>query len=74
MSAFFGPVAYLSLIFATRSGDVAIVAPYRYSRLPFALLLGALLFDERPNTIMLVGCFLIVASGILILILSSRRS
>ena len=73
MSAFFGPFAYLSLVHATRGGDVAIISSYRYSRLPFALFLGGLLFDEKPNSLMLIGSLLIVISGVLTLILSTRK-
>ena len=74
LSAFFGPIAYLSLILATRGGDVAVTSPYRYTRLPFALLLGVFLFDEKPNEWMLLGCFFIITTGILILLFSGRKN
>ena len=73
LSALFGPLAYLSLVAATRGGDVAVVSPYRYTRLPFALTLGYFVFNENPNKWMILGCFLIVISGVLIIFLSSNK-
>ena len=73
LSALFGPLAYLSLVAATRGGDVAMISPYRYTRLPFALVIGFFLFDENPNKWMLLGCFLIVFSGIFVLFFSSSK-
>ncbi len=73
LSALFGPLAYLSLVAATRGGDVAVISPYRYTRLPFALALGFFLFDEYPDRWMILGCFLIVFSGVFIMYLSGRK-
>ena len=67
VSAFFGPIAYLCLVHATRAGDVGIVAPFRYLRLPFALVLGHYFFDERVDSFMLIGSILIIISGVLII-------
>ena len=73
LSALFGPLAYLSLVAATRGGDVAVISPYRYTRLPFALALGFFLFDEYPDRWMILGCFLIVFSGVFIMYLSGGK-
>lgn len=59
-----GLVAYWALIEATRAGDVVAIVPFRYCRLLFALILGALIFGERPTTVMLLGAALVVASGL----------
>ena len=72
-SSFFGPVAYLALIYATRGGEIGVVAPFRYSRLPTAVLMGIVFFDESPNNFTLWGCGLIVVSGFLILVMSNNR-
>ncbi len=74
VSAFFGPFAYLFLVFATRLGEVAVITPYRYTRLPFGLFLGFFLFDEKVSPTMLVGCILIVASGAFLLFLSNKKN
>ena len=65
--------AYYALTAAMRLGEVSLVAPFRYTRLVFALILAAWMFGESPDGPMLLGAALIVASGIYILI-RGRRS
>ena len=72
-SGFFGPVAYLALIYATRGGEIGVVAPFRYLRLPIAVFIGIVVFDESPNNFTLWGCGLIVVSGFLILAMANKR-
>ena len=67
-----GIVAYAALVLATRSGDIVLTTPFRYSRLVFALLIGVLVFDERIDGLMLVGCALIVAAGLYAMIREMR--
>ena len=69
-----GTGAYLSVVLATRAGDVATVAPFRYTRLIFALGLAILIFDETVNMLMLAGCVTIIGSGIFMLTLEERQS
>ena len=71
-----GTCAYTALTGAMRTGEISVVAPFRYSRLLFALVLAFLLFGERPDVLTLLGCVLIVGSGIYTLIGSgkARRS
>ena len=47
-----------------RTGEVGAVTPFRYARLLFALILGVLVFGERPDAFTLAGGALIVASGL----------
>lgn len=68
-----GLAAYWALIEATRAGDVVVIVPFRYTRLLFALILGALIFDERPTPAMLLGAALVVASGLYTLYRERRR-
>lgn len=68
----FGVAAYNALTIAMRTGDVSVVAPFRYTRLLFALILGVLVFGERPDLTTLLGSLLIVLSGTYTL-LHSRR-
>lgn len=69
-----GLAAYWALIEATRAGDVVVIVPFRYTRLVFALALGALIFDERPTGTMLLGAALVVASGLYTLYRERRRA
>jgi len=68
----FGVVAYSSLMKAMRTGEVATVTPFRYSRLLFGILLGVLWFDETIDFQMLIGCGVIVGSGLFILWRSNK--
>jgi drug/metabolite transporter (DMT)-like permease len=60
----FGVLAYYAIVAAMRMGDVAVITPFRYSRLVFALAFGVIFFGEEPDALTLVGSALIVASGI----------
>jgi drug/metabolite transporter (DMT)-like permease len=68
----FGVAGYYALTAAMRVGEVSLVTPYRYSRLLFALILGALVFGERPDAATLIGSAIIVASGIYTLVRGRR--
>ncbi len=60
----FGVTAYYSLTVAMRIGEISTIAPFRYTRLIFALIIGVTLFGERPDTLTLLGSFIIVSGGI----------
>lgn len=60
-------MAYYFLIVAMRSGEMSLVAPFRYSGLLFALLIGYVVWDEVPNLLAWAGIALLVVSGLLIL-------
>lgn len=55
---------YFAIIAALRGGEIAAVAPFRYSRLVFGLLLGVAIFGEQPDALMLLGSALVVGSGL----------
>ncbi len=69
-----GVFAYQSLTWAMRTGDVAIVTPFRYSRLLFALLFAVLLFGEDPELWTVVGMVLIVGTGLFALLPVAQRA
>ncbi|WP_439156347.1 DMT family transporter [Yoonia sp.] len=58
-----GVAAYYTLVAATRIGDMSVIAPFRYSRLIFALFIGVLVFGEKPDALTLIGAAIIVTSG-----------
>ena len=68
-----GVIAYNALTGAMRHGEISVVAPFRYTRLVFAMALGILVFGERPDSWTLLGSAVIVTSGFFTLIRSSRR-
>lgn len=57
-------VGYLLSIMTMRVGDLAVVTPFRYTGLVWALILGFLIFGDWPDTLTLLGAALIVATGI----------
>lgn len=67
-----GVLAYYALTSAMRMGEVSVVTPFRYTRLVFALILGAAVFGERPDAATLLGSAVIVASGVYTLLRSRR--
>ncbi|SIR97661.1 EamA-like transporter family protein [Sphaerotilus natans] len=61
-----GTLAYAALMKAMRTGDLATVTPFRYTRLIFGLTVGVLVFGEQVDAAMVAGCLVIVAAGLLI--------
>jgi drug/metabolite transporter (DMT)-like permease len=64
----FGVAAYYGLTAAMRMGEVGVITPFRYTRLVFALILGVVVFAERPDALTLIGAAVIIGSGIYTLI------
>ena len=62
-----GVFAYTALMKAMRTGEVSVVTPFRYTRLVFGVGLGVLVFGERLDGATIVGCALIVATGLFIM-------
>lgn len=63
-AAVFLIMGYVFIIVAMRTGEMSVVAPFRYTILVFALGLGFLVFGEVPDAITLVGAAIVVATGI----------
>lgn len=59
----FGVAGYALLVAATRISEISAIAPYRYTRLVFALILAFVVFGERPDGMTLIGAVIVVASG-----------
>jgi drug/metabolite transporter (DMT)-like permease len=57
-------IGYQCVIMALRTGDISAVAPFRYTALLWAMLLGYLAFGDRPDRYMLIGAAIIVLSGL----------
>lgn len=69
-----GVLAYGSLTQAMRNGEIGFVAPFRYVRLVFALILAVLVFQERPDQLTLIGGAVIVGSGLYSLLRQRRKA
>lgn len=57
-------IGYQCVIMALRTGDISAVAPFRYSALLWAMLLGYVVFGDVPDALMVLGASIIVVSGL----------
>lgn len=57
-------IGYQFIIMAMRIGDISYIAPFRYTALLWAILLGYLVFGNVPDTAMTIGSLVVIASGL----------
>jgi drug/metabolite transporter (DMT)-like permease len=57
-------LGYAFIILGMRWGDTAVVSPFRYAYMVFALLSSLLIFKERPDVASWFGIALVVGSGL----------
>lgn len=55
---------YLFVIETVRVGDLSVSAPFRYTSVVGAVVVGLAFFNETPGTLTIIGCILIVAAGV----------
>jgi S-adenosylmethionine uptake transporter len=55
---------YLFSVLVMRTGDVSFIAPFRYTGLLWALVLGWLVFGAWPDALTLLGAGIVVATGL----------
>ena len=60
-------MGYIFAIMVMRVGEIGVVAPFRYTSLLFAIILGWLLFGTLPDQWTMIGGAITVASGLFIL-------
>lgn len=65
-------IGYVHIIKAMRTGDISFIAPFRYTSLLWALVLGYVVFEDIPDVAMLVGAAIIVGSGLYMLVRERR--
>ncbi len=59
---------YIASVAAMRVGEIGFVAPFRYTSLLVALVLGYLVFGDWPNALTLWGAAIVVATGMFTLL------
>jgi drug/metabolite transporter (DMT)-like permease len=59
-----GLFGYYAVVAAMRLGEVSVVAPFRYVRLVFAVILAMIFFAERPEASTYIGAAIVVGSGL----------
>ena len=55
---------YVFSVSAMRAGEIAVIAPFRYTSLLWALVLGLVVFSDWPDQITLLGSAIVVATGV----------
>ena len=70
----FGVAGYLAIVIATRTGDASAITPFRYTRLIFSMILGMLVFAERPDMMTYFGSAIIIGSGLYTYVRERRLS
>jgi drug/metabolite transporter (DMT)-like permease len=55
---------YLFSVMSMRDGETSFIAPFRYTAMIWAIMLGILLFNDWPDQLTLIGTGVIVATGI----------
>jgi drug/metabolite transporter (DMT)-like permease len=63
-AVFFLIGGYLTAVDFMRHGDISVVAPFRYTAIIWAIIIGFIVWGEVPDWPMLIGTAIIAASGI----------
>lgn len=63
-SSLFIIAGYVLSVMVMRVGEVTFVAPFRYTGLLWALILGWLIFGDWPDSVTLIGAAIVVLSGL----------
>lgn len=66
-------LGFYAITASMRVGETSVVAPYRYTRILVAMLIGFLVFGERLQAATLAGAALVVGAGIYTLLRERRR-
>ncbi len=64
LSAGFLSVGYLTAVASMRVGEISVVAPFRYTSLVWAIMLGLVVFGDWPDMWTWAGSALVVGAGI----------
>jgi drug/metabolite transporter (DMT)-like permease len=73
-AGFFGSIGVMCLTHAFRLAPVAAIAPFEYTALLWATLLGFLVWDELPDAVTLAGASIVIASGLYIIYRETRKA
>lgn len=62
-----GGVAQILVTSSYRFGQASMLAPYDYTTMLFAIVIGYIWFDELPTVVMLAGAALVIAGNVLVI-------
>ncbi len=63
----FGGIAQILLTDSYRHAPAAVVAPFSYTAMIWAVVLGYFLFDELPGPVVLLGAAIVIAAGLFVI-------
>jgi drug/metabolite transporter (DMT)-like permease len=72
--AILNTAAHFLMILALRIGDAALVSPFRYTALVWAVMLGYLVWGDVPDQWTLIGSGIVIASGVVLAIREARAN
>ncbi len=67
-AGFLGGILQIFLTSSYRYADASLIAPFDYTSMLFAILIGFFIFDELPTMPTLIGAGIIIAAGIIIIL------
>ena len=71
LAAFFIIFGYYTAVLVMRIGEISFISPFRYTAILFALILGLVFFDEKPDIISFVGIVIVMLAGIVLMMRNS---
>ncbi len=71
LAAFFIIFGYYTAVLVMRIGEISFISPFRYTAILFALILGLVFFDEKPDIIAFVGIVIVMLAGIVLMLRNS---
>ena len=71
LAAFFIIFGYYTAVLVMRIGEISFISPFRYTAILFALILGFVFFDEKPDIIAFVGIVIVMLAGIVLMMRNS---
>jgi drug/metabolite transporter (DMT)-like permease len=63
-AAVFILIGYQFIVLAMREGEIAFVAPFRYTSLLWSILLGMIFFSDFPDSLTITGSAIVVVTGL----------
>ncbi|MFC3612544.1 DMT family transporter [Lutimaribacter marinistellae] len=67
LMGFIGGVAQILVTSSYRFGQASMLAPYDYTTMLFAIVIGYVWFDELPTLVMLAGATLVIAGNVVVI-------
>jgi len=67
-AGFIGGIAQILVTSSYRFAPASMLAPYDYSSMIFAILIGYVWFAELPSLVMLIGATLVIAGNVLVIV------